>query len=405
MSKGGDQAAGGALAGLRVIEFGSLIAGPFAGQLLADQGADVIKVEPPGHGDPLRQWGSGKVDGEGLWWAVIGRNKKSVTIDLRRAEGQALARRLVVGADIVIENFRPGTMERWNLGYEHLSQDNVGLIMARMSGFGQTGPYSRRAGFGSVGEAMGGIRYVTGDPEKPPARCGVSIGDSLTAMFGTIGILSALEARRRTGRGQVIDAALYESVLAVMENLVPEYDRLGLVRERSGSILPGVAPSNAYTCADGLSIVIGANADGVFSRLATAMGQPELAMPDAFGTHAGRAARQLELDRIIEDWTSSHSSEQIIVLMEENGVPAGLIYRAPEMIADPHFIARKAIVEVAHDRIGSVKMQNVFPRLLDTPGSIRWPGAALGQHNDIVFGTELGLSRAELEVLKRDGVI
>lgn len=394
----------GPLSNVRVIEMGTLIAGPFCGQLLGDFGAEVIKIEPPGSGDPIRSWGT-QTEGEGLWWSVIGRNKKSVTLDLRKREGQRLAARLISTADVVVENFRPGTLEAWNLGYDVLSKDNSKLVMARVSGFGQTGPYRERAGFGSIGEAMGGIRYVTGAPDQPPVRCGVSIGDSLTALFAALGITTALHARERTGRGQLIDAAIFESVLAVMENLVIEYDQAGYIRERSGSILPGVAPSNAYPCSDGKSILIGANGDRIFSRLALAMDQPALAEAGAFKTHEERASKQSELDKIICSWTRCRPSEDVLQLMHKHGIPAGPIYRAPEMLIDPHFLERQSIAEVTHPIRGVMRMQNVFPKLDDTPGRIRWPGPALGAHNEEIFCGILGLSSQELLTLQDLGVV
>ena len=278
----------GALAGLRVIEMGSLIAGPFCGQILGDFGAEVIKLEDPRTGDPMRQWGRSLPKGQSPWWPVIGRNKKSVGLDLRQPEGQDLARTLIASADIVIENFRPGAMEKWGLSYERLSEANPGLIMARVSGFGQTGPLSHRAGYGLIGEAMGGLRHITGEPDRPPARAGISIGDSLAAMHAAMGVMMALHSRHATGKGQVVDAALYESVLAVMENLITEYDLTGYARERSGSVLPGIAPSNVYPCAGGEMILIGGNGDTVFARLCEVMGQPGLAQDPRFASHAAR---------------------------------------------------------------------------------------------------------------------
>jgi len=395
----------GPLGNIRVIEAGTLIAGPFCGQLLGDLGAEVIKIESPGTGDPLRTWRRLNGDGPSLWWPIIARNKKSITLDLRQAEGQVLAARLIRGADVLIENFRPGTMERWNLGYGTLSLANPGLVMARMSGFGQTGPYKDQAGFGSVGEAMGGIRYVTGYPDRPPPRVGVSIGDSLTALFGAVGVLSALNSRGQTGRGQIVDAALYESVLGVMECLVTEFDKTGVIRERSGSILPGVAPSNVYPCADGRDIVIGANGNGVFRRLSEAMGRPELADSVEFSTTEQRGVRQAELDALIGAWTSALPSDVVLERMRASGVPAGMIYRAPEMLADPHFAEREAIVDVAGGVLGMLKMQNVFPRLSETPGEIRWAGPTLGQHNDEIYRGLLGLPADELAELQGKGVI
>jgi len=375
-----DPAVKGPLSDLRVVEMGTLIAGPFCGQVLGDFGADVIKVEDPGKGDPMRQWGRSLPKGLSPWWPVIGRNKRSVALDLRQAEGRELALALIDRADVLIENFRPGALEKWGMGYEALAARNPRLVMARVSGFGQTGPYSERAGYGLIGEAMGGLRYVTGEPDRPPARAGISIGDSLTALHAVIGVMMALHHRERTGRGQMIDAALYESVLSVMENLVTEYDLTGYVRERSGSVLPGIAPSNVYPCANGESLLIGGNGDAVFARLAATMGREDLASDPRYATHAARGENQAELDGIVSAWTRNWPLPELLALLETNGVPCGRIFRAPDMLEDPQFVARQSIVEVDHPVFGKVKMQNAFPRLSETPGSVRWPGAALGAH-------------------------
>ncbi len=395
----------GPLSGLRVIEMGTLIAGPFCGQILGDFGAEVIKIEDPRKGDPMRQWGRSLPQGLSPWWPVIGRNKKSVGLDLRQAEGQDIARTLISKADVVIENFRPGAMEKWGLGYDALSATHPGLVMARISGYGQTGPLSERAGYGLIGEAMGGLRHITGEPDRPPARAGISIGDSLAAMHAVMGIMMALHARDRTGRGQVIDAALYESVLGVMENLITEYDLTGYVRERSGSILPGIAPSNAYPCAGGDMAVIGGNGDTVFARLCEAMGQPALAADPRFATHAARGERQGELDEIVSAWTRTLTLDDLLALLEQHGVPAGRIYRAPDMLEDPHFIAREAVVSVPHPVFGQVRMQNAFPKLSATPGKVRWPGPELGAHTDEVLQGVAGLSPEALAGLRARGVI
>ena len=371
----------GPLADLRVVEMGSLIAGPFCGQLLGDFGAEVIKLEDPGVGDAMRQWGRAKLEGQSLWWPVIARNKRCATLNLRDPDGQAIARDLIAKADIVVENFRPGSLEKWGLGYDVLSAINPGLILVRVSGYGQTGPYRDRTGFGAIAEGMGGLRYVTGDPDRAPVRPGISIGDTLAATYGALGALTALHARARTGRGQVVDAALYESVLAVMENLVTEYDKLGYVRERSGSILPGIAPSNVYPCADGAMVLIGGNNDAIFARLAEAMGRPDLAQSPDYATHDARGRHQARLDALIADWTATLPSAEVLELMHRHSVPAGPIYRAPDMLADPHFQAREAIIEVAHPQLGTLKMQGVIPKLSDTPGAVRWPGPALGEPN------------------------
>ena len=375
-----DQTPKGPLSDLKVVEMGTLIAGPFCGQVLGDFGADVVKVEDPGKGDPMRQWGRSLPKGLSPWWPVIGRNKRSVTLDLRQPEGRELALALIDQADVLIENFRPGAVEKWGMGYEVLAARNPRLVMARVSGFGQTGPYSQRAGYGLIGEAMGGLRHVTGEPDRPPARAGISIGDSLTALHAVIGVMMALHHRERTGRGQMIDAALYESVLSVMENLVTEYDLTGYVRERSGSILPGIAPSNVYPCANGESLLIGGNGDAVFARLAATMGREDLAADPRYATHAARGENQAELDRIVSDWTRNWPLPELLALLEANGVPCGRIFRAPDMLEDPQFVARQSIVEVDHPVFGRVKMQNAFPKLSETPGSVRWPGPALGEH-------------------------
>jgi crotonobetainyl-CoA:carnitine CoA-transferase CaiB-like acyl-CoA transferase len=379
-----------------------LLAGPFCGQLLGDMGADVIKVEPPKVGDPLRQWGNGP---DKVQWEVIARNKRSVSANLRIPEGQALVRQLIAKADVLIENFKPGTMEKWGLAPVALHADNPGLIIARMSGYGQTGPYSDRAGFGGIGEAMGGWRYIVGEPDRPPSRMGVSIGDTLTATYGCMGVLAALHVRHATGKGQVIDAALYESVLQVMEGLVPEYAHGGFVRERSGSILPGIAPSNVYGCRDG-EYMIGANKDSLWQRLALAMGRPELGNDPRYATHLARGRNQLELDALINTWTATLRVDELDALMTANSIPAGRVYRAPDMLADPHFQAREAIVEVETERFGKLKMQGAFPRLSATPSSVRRPApSTVGQHNAEVYGELLGLGEAELASLKAAGSI
>ncbi|NNM73097.1 CaiB/BaiF CoA transferase family protein [Enterovirga aerilata] len=404
-----DSPAGAAQAGplsdLRVLEMGQLLAGPFCGQLLADFGAEVIKIEQPGTGDPMREWGREKPHGQSLWWPVIARNKKSIEINARVPEGQEIIRELVKRSDILIENFRPGTMEKWGLGYEALAAVNPRLIMIRVSGYGQTGPYSRNAGYGAIGEAMGGLRYVVGDPSNPPSRTGISIGDTLAATFACLGGLMALHARERTGRGQVVDSAIYEAVLAVMENLVTEYDKTGYIRERTGSILPNIAPSNVYPTKSGVFVLIAANQDTVFKRLAAAMGRPELAEDPRYATHTARGQRQAELDAMIAEWTSGFEREELGRLLDEHGVPRGDIYRAPEMLEDAHFKAREAIVQVAHPRLGMLKMQNVAPRLSATPGQVKRAGPDLGEHNDEVFGGLLGMGADRMARLAREGVI
>lgn len=394
----------GALSGLRVLELGTLLAGPFCGQLLGDQGAEVVKIEPPGQGDPMRVWGRQKAGEPSLWWPVIARNKKAITLDLRQAEGQELLVELATKADFLLENFRPGTLEKWNLGWDRLHAANPRLIMIRVSGYGQTGPYARRAGFGAIGEAMGGLRYVVGNPGLPPARVGISIGDSLAATFACVGALAALHHRERTGLGQVVDSAIYEAVLGMMESLITEYDRTGYIRERTGAVLPNVAPSNVYPAKDGL-VLIAANQDTVFGRLCEAMGEPGLAADARYANHQARGAHQQELDDHIGRWTAGRTTAELLDLMDRSGVPAGQIYRAPEMLADPHFAAREAIVEVPHPQFGTLRMQNVVPKLSATPGGIRSPSPALGEHNDEVYLGLLGLARERYAALRAARVI
>jgi crotonobetainyl-CoA:carnitine CoA-transferase CaiB-like acyl-CoA transferase len=392
----------GALAGIRVIELGQLIAGPFCGQLLGDMGAEVIKVEPPGKGDPMRTWGRGE---DHLWWEVVARNKRAVSADLRVPKGQDILRRLAATADILIENFKPGTIERWNCGPDVLHAINPRLIIVRVSGYGQTGPYSDRAGFGGIGEAMGGWRHLVGDPDRPPSRMGVSIGDTLAATYGCMGALAALHARERTGKGQIVDSALYEAVLQVMESLVPEYQVSGYIRERTGAVLTGIAPSNVYRCRDG-DYLIGANQDSVFARLCTAMGRPELANDPRFADHVARGARQAELDALIETWTRAHSVAEISALMIEHSIPAGSIYRAPEMLEDPHYKAREALIEVETSRWGKLTMQNCFPKLSATPSTVRRPApASIGEDNEEIYRDLLGMGPDEIAALKGEQVI
>lgn len=392
----------GALKGLRVVEMGQLLAGPFCGQLLGDMGADIIKIEPPGKGDPMRDWGQGE---EKVQWEVIARNKRSVTCNLRVPEGQEIARQLIAKADILVENFKPGTLEKWGLGPEELHKTNPGLIIARMSGYGQTGPYSTRAGFGGIGEAMGGWRYIVGDPDRPPARMGVSIGDTLCATYGTMGVLAALHHREKTGEGQVIDTALYEAVLQVMEGLVPEYDYNGFIRERSGSILPGIAPSNVYLCADG-PFMIGANNDAIFARLCQAMEQPELAEDERYATHLARGENQTELDILINRWTGTLTVNELDALMIKHSIPAGRVYTAKDMLADPHFKDREAIIEVDTEGHGPLKMQNAFPRFSKSQSGVRRTAPVTpGQHNAEVMAELLGWDEAELAAKKEKGLM
>lgn len=394
----------GPLSDLRVIELGTLLAGPFCGQLLGDLGAEIIKIEPPGQGDPLRAWGRQKEGDPSLWWPVVGRNKKAITLDLRQAEGQSILKELASKADFVLENFRPGTMEKWGCGWDELSKINPRLIMIRVSGYGQTGPYSHRAGFGAIGEAMGGLRYVVGDPSTPPSRMGISIGDELAATFACLGALAALHYREKTGRGQQVDSALYEAVLTMMESLITEYDKTGYIRERTGAILPNVAPSNVYKTKDNL-VLIAANQDTVFGRLCEAMGMKDWPKDPRFATHQARGSNQALLDGLINAWTQTLGTKEVLELMDKFGVPAGQIYRAPEMLQDPHFIAREAIVTTQHPQFGELRMQNVTPKFSETPGGIRGPAPEMGQNNDEVYRSLLGLSDGRIAELKSRKVI
>ena len=373
----------GPLQGLKVVEMGTLIAGPYCGRLLAEFGADVIKVETPGEGDPLRKWRM-LHEGNSLWWYAQARNKRSIAIDLRGAEGQAVVRKLVHDADIVVENFRPGTLEKWNLGYDALAKENPGLVMVRLSGFGQTGPYKDRPGFGAIGESMGGMRYITGYPDRAPVRVGISIGDSLAAMFGVIGALMAIHQRGKSGRGQVVDVALYVAVFAMMESMLPEYGMSGHVRERSGAALPGIVPSNTYPCADGKYVVIGANADSIFKRMMRAIGRSDLADDPALATNDGRVKRTKELDDAIAAWTSSRPLDEVLRVLEAAEVPSGRIYSIADIAADMHYQARGMI---ERHRIGDkdLLLPGIVPKLSQTPGETRWIGPRLGEHTDAVL--------------------
>ncbi|WP_085994268.1 CaiB/BaiF CoA transferase family protein [Oceanobacillus senegalensis] len=393
------------LEGIRVLELGTLLAGPFTGRLLGDFGAEIIKIEAPDKADPLREWGQEK-DGVGLWWPIQSRNKKSITLNLRLEEGQETFKELVKKSDIIIENFRPGTMEKWNLSYEELSEINPGIIMTRTSGYGQTGPYKERAGFGSVGEAMGGIRYVTGFPDRAPSRIGISIGDTLAALFATIGTLTALNERHHSGKGQIVDTAIYESVFSVMESLIPDYLLAGYIRERMGNILPNVAPSNIYFTKDETYIVIGANANGVFKRLCEAMGDPELFENPKFHTHLARGENQTELDEIIEGWTKQHDSKEILDLLAKKGVPSGLIYSAKDIVEDPHYQEREMIIKKEHPQIGEFPMPGVVPKLSRTPGQVKSVGAeSIGKHNEEVYCGLLNYDVERFHGLKEKNVI
>lgn len=369
----------GPLAGLKVLELGQLIAGPFAGKTLADFGAEVIKVEPPGTGDPLRQWRL-LHQGESVWWQVQSRNKKSVTLDLRQEADRAIARQLAAEADVLIENFRPGLMEDWGLGYETLAVANPRLIMLRISGYGQSGPYRDLPGFAVVAEAMGGLRHLMGEPGRPPVRAGVSLGDTLAALHGVIGVLLALQARAKTGRGQVVDVALYESVFNCMESLLPEYSAFGAVREPAGSALPGIAPSNAYRCADG-QVVIGGNGDSIFKRLMTAIGREDLGQDPALAGNAGRAARVDELDAAITAWTVQRPVSVVVDTLQAARVPVGRIYTARDIAEDPHYRARGMIERIVTASGLALDVPGVVPKLSATPGAIRSLAPSLGEHN------------------------
>jgi crotonobetainyl-CoA:carnitine CoA-transferase CaiB-like acyl-CoA transferase len=394
------------LAGLRVLELGAFIAGPFAGQLLGDLGADVIKVEPPGTGDIMRRYGVrvAKTDGsiESLWWPAIARNKRSVAIDLRTDEGRALVRRIAGRCDVVVENFRPGTVEKWGLDYATLAAANPGVVLVHVSGFGQTGPRAAEPGFGSIGEAMGGIRHTTGEPDRPPARTGVSIGDSLAALFAVVGTLAALHERTRSGTGQEVDVAIYEAVLALMESTVADYEIGGVERTRTGGILRDVAPANAYPTADGHDVVIAGNADAVFARLCDAMQRPDLARDLA--THEARADRQHELDAEIAAWTAGFTAAALLDLLQRHDVPVGLINRASDLATDPHIAARGMIERLAAGFGRNVPMAGVVPKFGRTPGSIRHVGPTLGEHTDAVLRELVAADDAEIARLRASGV-
>ncbi|MFM8768548.1 MAG: CaiB/BaiF CoA transferase family protein [Rubrivivax sp.] len=377
-----------ALQGLKVLELGQLIAGPFAGKTLADFGADVIKIEPVQGGDPLRHWRLMR-EGTSVWWEVQSRNKRSVALDLKTPEGQEAVRALAAHADVLIENFKPGTLEGWNLGWETLHALNPRLIMLRISGYGQTGPYASKPGFGVLGEAMGGLRHLTAEPGRVPVRVGVSIGDSLASLHGVIGVLSALRHREvQGGQGQVIDVALYESVFNVMESLLPEYDAFGAVRGAAGSAMPGIAPTNAYVCADGAYVLVAGNGDSIFRRLMRAIGRPDLEADPGLARNAGRVERVTEIDAAIGAWTAQHPIAHVIDVLDGAGVPAGRIYTVADIAADPQYLAREMIVQTADADGRPLKVPGIVPKLADTPGRLRMPAPRLGQHNDEVLGQQ-----------------
>jgi formyl-CoA transferase len=398
----------GPLAGVRVIELGMLLAGPFTGRLLGDMGAEIIKVEPPGKPDPLREWGKARYHGRSLWWGVQSRNKKCVTLDLRRERGQELLLELVKRGDVLVENFRPGTLERWNLGWERLREANPGLVLCRVSGYGQTGPYAPRAGFASVAEAMGGIRHINGFPGEPPPRMHISLGDSLAGMFAAQGILAALYRRDALGgeTGQVVDVSLLESCFALLESTVPEYDRLGIVRGPGGTGLKGVAPSNIFKSRDGKWVVIAANADNVFRRLCEAMGMPELADDERFSTHLARGEHQKEIEGIVAEWAGRRNAAEIDGALNDAGVICGPIYTIADIFEDEHFRAREMLVEHVDPEFGPYIGPGIVPKFSETPGEVRWSAPwEHGSHNREVYGELLGLGDDDLRELAEEGVL
>lgn len=399
--------AGGPLEGIRVIELGQLIAGPFAGHLLADLGAEVIKVEPPGKGDPMREWGHERYKGRALFWPSLARNKMSVSLNLRSPEGQQLLRELATSADVLVENFRPGTLEKWGLGPDTLLQDNPNLVIARVSGYGQTGPYADRVGFASAGEAIGGLRHLNGFPDQPPPRSGISLGDSLAGMFAVQGILAALVWRQRPGaRGQVVDASITEACFALLEGAITEYNAVGAIRGPSGTGLRNVAPSNIYRSREGKWVVIAANADPIFARLCDAIGAPELATDPRFASHLARGEHVDELDRLIEEWTVERDAATIEAILNEAGVVVARIYDAADISRDPQFLARNMLLRVEDPELGEIVVPGFVPKLSVTPGVVKWTGpASVGAHNKFVYCDMLGYAPEDLESWRGRGII
>jgi crotonobetainyl-CoA:carnitine CoA-transferase CaiB-like acyl-CoA transferase len=398
----------GPLAGLKVLELGTLIAGPFAARMLAEFGAEVIKVEDPKSGDPIRTWRY-LHEGTSLWWSVQARNKKSITLNLKDARAQAIARELALDADVVIENYRPGVLEKWGLGYEALCAANPAVILVRLSGYGQSGPLRDKPGFGAIGESMGGIRHVSGFPDRPPVRIGISIGDSIAALHGVIGALMALRHRDATGgrgkgQGQIVDVALYEAVFNLMESTVPEYDRYGVVRERTGGALPGIVPSNTYTCADGAAIVIAGNGDAIFKRLMTAIGRDDLAQDPQLTRNDGRVPRTAEIDAAIQGWCDRHPIDRALAVLSAADVPVSKIYSVADMFADPQFAARQMIERALLADGTPLAVPAVTPKFSATPGGTQWLGPQLGAHSDEVLRA-LGRTEAQIAALRADGVI
>ncbi|QQO11600.1 CoA transferase [Bradyrhizobium diazoefficiens] len=394
----------GPLSGIRVVELGTLIAAPFAARLFAEFGAEVIKIEQPGSGDPLRRWRK-LHQGTSLWWYLQSRNKKSIAIDLKSPDGRDVALRLAAQADVVIENFKPGSLEKLGLGWDVLSKLNPDLTLVRISGYGQTGPYRDRSGFGAIGEAMGGLRFTTGDPDSPPARVGISIGDSLASLHGVIGaLMSLLRVKTGQGRGQVVDVSLYESVFNLMESLVPEYDLMGHVRTRTGGALPGISPSNTYPSSDGRHVVIAGNSDAIFKRLMQVVGRLDLADDPALASNDGRVRCNAMLDAAIAGWTSERTMDEILERLDAADVPAGRIYSVADIVDDPHYAARDMILSTELPGDVTVKMPGIAPKLSDTPGVVKWPGPTLGQHTDEVL-RDLGLQAGDIAQLRRSGAV
>lgn len=397
--------ASGPLKGVKVLELGSLIAGPFAGRLFGDFGAEVIKVEPPKIGDPLRKWRLLK-DGTSLWWYVQSRNKKCITLDLKSKEGEEIIKKLVKEVDIIIENFKPGTLEKWNIGYEDLKKINPKIIMVRISGYGQYGPYSTKPGFGSIGEALGGIRYLSGYPDLPPVRTGISIGDSVAAIYAVMSAVMAIYNRDLNGgEGQYIDVALYEAIFSLMESLVPEYDQFKFIRERSGNTLPGIAPSNIYLCKDGKYVAIGANGDSIFQRLTKAMQRDDLAENEAFKSNDGRAKQMEYIDEQITQWTMTKNIDEVLETLDRFQIPSGAIYNVKDMFCDAHFKARDMIETVEVEGVGELKVPGIIPKFSKTPGSIKWSGRKLGANNKEIYKDLLGISEETLRDMETRGII
>ncbi|MBA6418638.1 CaiB/BaiF CoA transferase family protein [Pseudomonas neustonica] len=392
------------LAGLKVIELGTLIAGPFAARICAEFGAEVIKVESPDGGDPLRKWRK-VYEGTSLWWFVQARNKQSITLNLKSEDGIRILKQLLADADILIENFRPGTLEKLGLSWDILHELNPALVMVRLSGFGQTGPYKDQPGFGAVGESVGGLRYITGFEDRPPVRTGISIGDSIAALWAVIGALMALRHREvNQGKGQVVDVALYEAVFAMMESMVPEFDVMGFVRERSGNIMPGITPSSIHTCNDGKAVQIGANGDAIFQRFMRAIGRDDLAEDVSLADNAGRDERRDELYALIDSWAARRTQEEVLAVLNRAEVPASKIYSAADMFKDPQYLAREMFLNATLPDGKAFKMPGIVPKLTETPGSVQWTGPALGEHTHQIL-SQLGYSSKDLERLRKEKVI